>query len=213
MNKEYDTKQKILDAAQYLFARKGFQGTSLRAITGKAGVNLAAVNYHFGTKEALLKAVLERRLIPLNQVRKERLESVRDSARQKHMRPSVRDLLLAFIEPTLRFKETSPGAEDFIAIIGRSFSDPDGTVRKAFFQLVWPLFNLIFETFQEALPELSEKMLLWRLHFMLGAFSHTMHMCCGGMFHSDIIKIPLETDTNTIIENFIPFITAGMEAS
>jgi AcrR family transcriptional regulator len=82
-NQQGDTKQRILDAAEHLFALEGFRGTSLRDITGRAGVNLAAVNYHFGSKEALLRAVMERRLIPLNQVRIERLTKVRDSARQK----------------------------------------------------------------------------------------------------------------------------------
>lgn len=210
-NQQGDTKQRILDAAEHLFAQEGFKGTSLRDITGRAGVNLAAVNYHFGSKEALLRAVLERRLIPLNQVRIDRLTQVRDNARQKGQSPPVKELLLAFIEPTLQFKESSPGAEDFVALVGRSFSDPDDTVRNVFMELIWPLFQLIIETFHEALPELPEKTLLWRLHFMFGAFSQTMHVCCG-RFHSDTIKMPLDNDTKTIIAMFIPFITAGMEA-
>ncbi len=210
-NQQGDTKQRLLDAAEHLFAQEGFKGTSLRDITGRAGVNLAAVNYHFGSKEALLRAVMERRLIPLNQVRIERITKVRDSARQKGRRPPVKELLRAFIEPTLQFKESSPGAEDFVALVGRSFSDPDDTVRNVFMKLIWPLFQLILETFREALPELPEKTLLWRLHFMFGAFSQTMHVCCG-RFHSDVIKMPLENDSKTIINMFIPFITAGMEA-
>jgi hypothetical protein len=105
-----------------------------------------------------------------------------------------------------------PGKKgDFVALVGRSFSDPDDTVRNVFMKLIWPLFQLILETFHEALPELPEKTLLWRLHFMFGAFSQTMHVCCG-RFHSDAIKMPLENDSKTIINMFIPFITAGMEA-
>lgn len=210
-SQQVDTKQRILDAAEHLFAHESFKGTSLRDVTGRAGVNLAAVNYHFGSKEALLRAVMERRLIPLNQVRIERITKVRDSARHKGQRPPVKELLRAFIEPTLQFKESSPGAEDFVALVGRSFSDPDDTVRNVFMKLIWPLFQLIFETFHEALPELPEKTLLWRLHFMFGAFSQTMHICCG-RFHSDTIKMPLENDSKTIISMFIPFITAGMHA-
>ena len=60
-----DTVQRILDAAEVLFAQKGFAETSLRAITSRAGVNLAAVNYHFGSKEALVQAVFERYLTQL----------------------------------------------------------------------------------------------------------------------------------------------------
>jgi AcrR family transcriptional regulator len=212
MSNELDTKQRILDSAQYLFAREGFKGTSLRAITNRAEVNLAAINYHFGSKEALLKSVLERHLIPLNKVRMERLIHIRDTARQNQMRPSVSDLLVAFVEPTLKYKDSSQDAGDFIAIIGRAFFDPDDTVRKAFIQLILPLYELIVATFHEALPELSEKVLLWRLHFMFGSISHMMQIC-GGRFHSDIREFLLPTDTDTILGVLVPFITSGMESS
>lgn len=212
MGNELDTKQRILNSAQYLFAREGFKGTSLRAITSRAEVNLAAINYHFGSKEALLTSVLERHLIPLNKLRMERLIQVRDAARQKQTRPSVSDLLMAFVEPTLKYKDSSPDAEDFIAIIGRAFFDPDNTVRKAFIQMIFPLYELIVITFHEALPELPEKVLLWRLHFMIGAISHMMQMC-GGRLHPDIREFQLPTDTDTILAILVPFITAGMESS
>ena len=67
------TQKKILDAAEALFAQEGFHSTSLRMLTKKAGVNLAAVNYHFGSKEELIRAVIERRLLPLNRLRFEKL--------------------------------------------------------------------------------------------------------------------------------------------
>ena len=69
-----DTKQRILDVAERLFATRGFHATSLRAITRAAEVNLAAVNYHFGSKDALLEAVMLRRLGPLNEIRQARLD-------------------------------------------------------------------------------------------------------------------------------------------
>ena len=72
-----------LDAAQHLFAREGYQSTSLRAITKKAGANIAAINYHFGSKEELLKFVIERHLSPLNQMRKERLEKAKEKAKHE----------------------------------------------------------------------------------------------------------------------------------
>jgi hypothetical protein len=123
----------------------------------------------------------------------------------------VRDLVRAFIEPTFQFKETTPGSEDFIALVARSVADPDDTVRKVFLRLVSKLFKLIFEIFREALPELPEKVLLWRLHFMFGSFAHTMHVC-GGMFQTELIRVPTDIDADTIIEMFIAFVTAGMEA-
>jgi AcrR family transcriptional regulator len=212
MKRESDTKHKILDAAQYLFAREGFKGTSLREITGMAGVNIAAINYHFGSKEALLKAVLERKLIPLNEIRIDRLKSVTDTARKQGTAPEVRDLLLAFIEPTFQFKDTSPDASDFIVLVGRAFYDPDDTVRKAFIQLVWPLYELIVDVFRKALPQLPEQVLLWRLHFLFGSLSHVV-LLCGSTFHADLEEFPLATDTKTVLEILIPFMTAGIESS
>lgn len=211
MSREIDTKKKILDAAQHLFARDGFRGASFRAITNMAKVNLAAINYHFGSKEALLKAVLERHLVPLNQVRMNRIAHVRDAARAQGKRPLIRDLLLAFIEPTLEFRDTSPDAVDFVSLVGRVFYDPDNTVRKTFIQLVWPLYRMIVETFREALPDLQEKIFLWRIHLMIGAVSHTMNLCCSRMY-ADPEEFPLHTDTETVIDVLVSFIAAGMEA-
>lgn len=211
MKQEPDTKQKILDAAQHLFSREGFKGTSLRTITNRAQVNLAAINYHFGSKETLLKAVIERHLIPLNQMRKERLEKAREKAIAQGKIPTVNDLLLAIIEPTFQFMSTSPDAEDYIVLVGRAFYEPDGTVRRTVLQLVWPLFEFIVDLFKEALPEVPENILLWRLHFMFGTFSHTMLMC-GSDFYEDFAGFPLDTNAHTVIQAFTSFITAGMEA-
>src|SRR3954453_20324524 len=71
-----DTKTRILDAAERLFVEHGFEATSLRSLTSAAGVNLAAVNYHFGSKEELFQAVLTRRLDPMNQERIDLLAKV-----------------------------------------------------------------------------------------------------------------------------------------
>src|SRR6056297_2319041 len=114
-----DTKTRILDCAEELFARDGFHNTSLRGLTALADVNLASVNYHFGSKEALLEAVIERRLLPLNQVRSDKISAVLATARQQQKPPAVRELVRAFVAPTLEFRNSSPGARAFIALIGR----------------------------------------------------------------------------------------------
>src|SRR5437016_9525270 len=75
-----DTKTRILDAAERLFVEHGFEATSLRAITTAAGVNLAAVNYHFGSKEELFQTVLSRRLDPMNQERMDLLAELQRNA-------------------------------------------------------------------------------------------------------------------------------------
>ena len=89
-----DTKEKLLDAAEELFADHGFASTSLRDITTEADVNLAAVNYHFGSKLDLLRAVFARRIGPVNAERLERFDALDD--------PDVEEVLRAFIAPLFK---------------------------------------------------------------------------------------------------------------
>jgi len=205
-----DTKEKILDAAETLFASKGFRGTTIRAITDKAGVNLAAANYHFGAKQSLLEEVIKRRIIPLNRIRTEKLEEVRESAKKKRRAPNVRDVMHAFIEPTLKFKDSSPGAKNFFTFIGRSFTDPDDTVRQVFMKFIKPIFLLLSEITSEALPLLPREQMFWRLMFSMGALFHTINLC--GNMKDDFMGMKCETDTESLVNHIIPFVTAGMKA-
>ncbi len=204
-----ETKERILDSAEYLFARKGFHNTSLRAITGRAGVNLAAVNYHFGSKEALLEAVFQRRLVPLNKVRRQNLEVVRETARQEGRLPGVKESLRAFIEPTLAFPKSGTGAEDFIILVGRAMSDPDDTVRDVFIRHIAPLFHLLFDTLCEALPELSTDILFWRLQFAIGAMGHAI--CMAGKSYSLPEGVTPVSDVESLTAMLLDFVATGME--
>lgn len=207
---QLDTKTRILNAAEQLFAKEGYHYTSMRAITGAAEVNLAAVNYHFGSKEALLKAVIERRLLPLNQIRIERIHAVLTAAAETEQRPETTDLLRAFIEPTLAFRNEGPGAVEFIALIGRALSEPDETVRTCFIQQVLPLFKLLFDSLHQALPDLPENVLLTRLQFTMGAMSHVM--CISARPPLQIPGFPHPLADNCQAEELIGFARAGLEA-
>lgn len=203
-----DTKTRILDGAEQLFAREGFHNTSLRALTNLAEVNLASVNYHFGSKEALLQAVIERRLLPLNAIRKEKIETVLTLARQNSKQPAAEDLLRAFIEPTLNFRNSSPGAQDFISLIGRALSDPDETIRNCFVELVLPLLQLLLKGLGEALPQLAPEILFARLQFIMGSMSHVM--CMGG--HSALPNFPPAMKPKALTDQLLIFALAGLEA-
>ncbi len=205
-----DTKERVLDAAEYLFALDGYRGTSLREITGRAKVNLAAVNYHFGTKKTLVEEVIKRRLLPLNSLRKKRLNAVKADAHKKGKKPDIKAVLSAFIEPTLKFKESNHGAEYFFIFIGRSFSDPDHTVRDVFMRYIEPLFNLLYETACESLPRYSGDIIFWRLHFTLGALFHTIHICSH--INKEFMNMKIEMDADSLIDLMVPYVTAGMKA-
>ena len=150
-----DTSERILDAAEKLFAQNGYHNTSMREITGEAKVNLAAANYHFGSKEALLEEVFKRRLIPLNAIRSEALDRVKAQAEADGTLPEVGDVLRAFVEPTVRFCCIEPGATNFSALVGRSMSDADATVRTIFMQYILPLFKQLSALLSEALPQIE----------------------------------------------------------
>ena len=205
---EKDTRKRILDCAEKLFARDGYHCTTLRAITKKARANLAAVNYHFGSKEELLKEVIERRLVPLNEERIKSLEAVSDAAANEKRRPEVEEVLLAFIEPTFTFRDSGEGSRDFITLVGRSFSEPDGTVRGIFMQLIGPVFGLYSNLLSHALPEVPEEVFKWRLHFAIGAMAHIMHVSCSDCHQ----ELKTAINTEDLVAMYIDFFAAGMKA-
>lgn len=205
-----DTKSRLLDAAEGLFGSDGFHATSLRTITSRAGVNLAAVSYHFGSKEALLEAVFERRLIPLNALRLQRLQQVTATAADVGLRPAAREVLRAFIEPTMEFRASEPGKGAFSALVGRALAEADETVRASFLRHIQPAFLGLFEGLATALPEQSREQLFWRLQFALGSISHTL--CMGGWLRILPPRVDPGCDPQILTTQLLSFVTAGMEA-
>ena len=204
-----DTKQRILDAAEHLFARNGYHATSLRGITTTADANLAAVNYHFGSKEALLEAVIVRRLDPLNEIRNSQLEALLQKAELAGELPSCREVLRAFVEPTLRLRQQGSEAEDFIALIGRTLAEPRGIAMSIFLRHMQPLLQRIFQALALSLPALTEQDLFWRMHFTMGCLSHIMR--CHERYSMVPENVNIDLPVDELIEQFLDFTTAGME--
>src|SRR5258708_12316336 len=122
---QHETRTRILDAAEELFMQHGFEGTSMRPLTTKAGVNLAAVNYHFGSKHALIEAVFRRRLDPMNVARIAELEML-----EAEERPSSPETIIrAFITPGLRLLE-APNARrrNFARLPGPPYTHPNNAL-------------------------------------------------------------------------------------
>ncbi len=204
-----ETKQRILNAAEHLFAADGYHATSLRSITTAATVNLAAVNYHFGSKEALLEAVIVRRLSPLNEVRLGKLEALLKKAEQANEVPSVREILRTFVEPTLYLRQQGSDTEDFVALIGRILAEPRGVAMSIFIHHMEPLMIRLFQALTLSLPELSHQALFWRLHFVIGSLSHIMRCHERHSMVPDDVSIDLPVEE--LVEFFLDFTTAGME--
>ena len=206
-----DTKQRLLDAAEHLFARDGYHATSLRGITTAADANLAAVNYHFGSKEALLDAVIVRRLDPLNEIRRNQLEALLQKAESADELPSCREVLRTFVEPTLRLRQQGSEAEDFIALIGRTLAEPRGIAMGIFMRHMQPLMMRLFEALTLSLPMLSEQDLFWRIHFTMGSLSHLMR--CHERHSMVPENVNIDVPVDELIEYFLDFTTAGMEVT
>src|SRR5215468_8407453 len=123
------TKTRILDAAERLFVEHGFEATSLRSLTSAAGVNLAAVNYHFGSKEELFQSVLTRRLDPMNQERVDLLSALERDAAPAPV--ACEQILSAMFVPALRLaRDPERGGKDFLRLLGRAYADPAPFIRQ-----------------------------------------------------------------------------------
>lgn len=207
--KNSDTRECILDVCERLFAEKGVRETSLRAITGAAGVNIASVNYHFGSKKGLVEAVLKRRLDPLNSERIRRLEYIRKEAELKGTRPSVREIMRAIFEPILLFKENTEHSENFLRFIARSMTDPDETVKTIFLREIRPVFELMFELLKKACPNTPDDVLFWKIQFSLGAMGHSL----WGFRRLKMVPEGIDTDitSDKLLDLWLDFVTAGIE--
>ena len=172
------TKDKILDSAERLFGLRGFDATSLRSITSEAGVNLAAVNYHFQSKDALIHAVLARRLGPINQRRLELLDACEKAD------PLCLDAVLrAFILPLLEQAHTR--TEHLAPLMGRMYTEPAGFFERVIRDHLRIVLERFSAAFRRALPGLPETALFWRLHFLIGAIAHTLAGASALRFISD----------------------------
>ncbi|WP_018413378.1 TetR/AcrR family transcriptional regulator [Methyloversatilis thermotolerans] len=167
-----DTQLRIMDAAQSLFAAHGFEATSMRMITTTAGVNLAAVNYHFGSKDALVQAVLRRHLVPLNAQRMADLDEAERRAAGAPLKAHV--IVECFFGGSLRMASASEQGREFMRLLGRTFTEPLPAVRRCLAQEYGPVVARYRDAFSRALPAVPLQEIVWRLHFMFGATSYAV---------------------------------------
>jgi AcrR family transcriptional regulator len=166
-----DTKTRILEVAEELFAEQGLDRVSIRDITEAAKVNLAAVNYHFGGKEELIAAVFDRRVRPVNEARLQALGEVEAKAGNK--RPKVEDILEALIRPALLCHSgEQKGANAFAKLFGRCLAEPRRDIELLLRKQFQPLVDRLEAALMRALPHLSREDIFWRMKFTFGALHH-----------------------------------------
>lgn len=202
-----DTKERLLDAAEQLFAERGFAATSLRDLTAVAEANLASVNYHFGTKEALLAEVLGRRLAPVNSRRLALLDEVEAGSTEG---PRLERVLWAYLAPPFHsMRHWGEAGRRFTRLIGRIMSDPARSSSEALVAQFTTVRARFHAAFARALPALSGDEVERRMHYVIGTMVHTFLWCenisclCPGA----------EDDPDAVLNSLIGFAAAGMSAA
>jgi AcrR family transcriptional regulator len=202
------TKERILDTAERLFSKQGYSATSLRGIIAEADVNLAAVHYHFHSKEALLEAVILRRWLPANRDRLAMLNVCEQEAGEDA--PALEKVIEAFVAPTFRMaRDPSSGGMVFMELLGRLHAEGDLLPK-----ILTSQFGEVLERFglalRRALPDLPPEELVWRLHFAIGALAQTLR---GGSKDLQAISdLSLCFNSEAALERLVAFLSAGFRA-
>lgn len=203
-----DTKTRILDAAEKLFAERGFSETSLRLITSKAEVNLASVNYHFGSKKELIRAVLARYLdvfMPAASTEIKRLDAIPAQA-------TLEEILSSLVAPLLELNQLrTEGTTIFLQLLGRGYIESQGHLRWFITTHYGQHLDTFVSTVSASAPHIPPAEMFWRLHFTLGTIVFTM---ASADALNDIAKAEFgeHNDIEAVIRKVIPYMAAGVSA-
>ena len=206
MIRQGNTRARILDVAEELFGERGLDRVSIRDITRKAKVNLAAINYHFGSKEDLVGAVFERRVVPVNEARLAALDVVEKSA--GHRPPKLEAILDAFIRPALQSPLEAAKGSAFSKLFGRCLSEPSPEVEALLKKQFEPLAKRMQAALKSSLPHLSRSEIFWRMKFTYGALHHWL--LTRDKFRPDWVE---RVDVEVQIQKLISFTAAGFRAA
>lgn len=166
---QFSTKERILDAAETLFAQHGFGGTSLRQVTSQADVNIAAVNYHFGSKENLVNEVFRRRMDEMSGQRMARLRAAVEADPA-----DLEGILAAFVEPPLAMAQDRHGGGAFIRVIARAYAEKNDSLRRFLSEQYGHVLRAFAKAIAGCMPGLSKEELYWRLDFLAGSLTYAM---------------------------------------
>lgn len=205
---QVSTKDQIMDVAERLFGEKGFDGTSMRELTKAAEVNLAAVNYHFRSKEGLLDAIFARRLQPMNRQRLELLDGVLAEAGEET--PDLERVLEALMGPPLWLhNDTDGGGAAFFKLVGRVHSEPRAEVRVMFRKYFDEIEKRFVAALERCLPDLPPVELMWRGIFSIGAMAHTLCECRELAPRYPELN---PEDVDSLVRRLVTFAAAGFRA-
>jgi L,D-transpeptidase YbiS len=202
------TAQRILDTAVELFAEKGFEQTSIRDITQAAGVNIAAINYHFGSREALVHAVAERYLTPLCQDMERQFDDYDASATEL----SLEDLLELMIRSMLKaVEQDTQGVCLFMRLVSQAYLSSDDSLRSFLDRRYGAYFRRFLQQLSLKVPMLSQSEFYWRCHFLVGAavLPLARHGLLSGQ---EQILLGLQATEAEVFHRLVAFLAAGFRS-
>ena len=206
---EAGTRDRVLDVAEKLFAERGLNAVSIRDITREAEANLGAINYHFSTKEGLIAAVLERRMVPLEEQRLKALDAVEAAA--KSGQPKLEAVLEAIFRPAVeQAMDSKCGGATFSKILARLLLEPNPAADKVIRSQFEPMIRRFDAALMRAMPKLTPQDVFWRMHLLIGALHHSLLMLDR---EPPPGVPPLRTNTETYVQRFVAFAAATFRAS
>lgn len=206
-----ETATRILDAAEGLFVELGMEATSLRLITQQAGANLAAVNYHFRSKDALFEAVFLRRFEPWAAQCMEELDALEERVAAGAQELTAEAVVMSYARPALALsKDPARGGVMFVRLFSRVLVENQHQLRETLSQRYGALVSRYAHAMGRALPGLTEAEVQWRMHL---GFSVMFHAFAG----NDILKVfgpsaVSARDPDLIVRHVVPFVIAGLTA-
>ena len=204
-----ETKKKIITCAGRLMAEKGFAAVTSKEICESAGVNTAAVNYHFGSKDALVQAVFRRRLTALNQERLAELDRLEGEAGGTPLRPS--GIVEAFFGTALRMAaDTEHGGHSFMRLLARTYNEPNAFVREFLAEEYAEVMDRFLGALFVSLPEVPRAEILWRFHFMTGAMAFAISGL-GGLYELAGLSAT-DDDPQRLLPRLMSFLLGGLRA-
>jgi len=201
-------RQRIIDAAARLFSAEGFAATSLRQITAEAGVNLAAVNYHFGSKENLHLELIARAVAPLNARRVALLDQA-EAAASPHPAP-IESILDAFGRPCFDMSR-QPGNESTLRLLAKSLHENEQHMRILMERECRPIIERFFPALTRALPGCPPERIHWAFHFSFGSLVHALTQADALNHITQGRCGPVDPDT--ALSRWVTFCAAGLRAS
>ncbi|MCW5692600.1 MAG: TetR family transcriptional regulator [Pseudolabrys sp.] len=203
------TRQKILDAAEFLFAEHGYSAVSLRSITARAGVNVAAIHFHFASKEALFEALFDRRVSPINAARVAALDALVQKAPDSAI--SVEQVIEEFIKPHLMSSDSfDAGRIVMLQFMARVAAENDPDLQAFMNERFFPPWRVLVQATKRALPDIAENEVSWGLFFLLGALYYVNP---SRRWLTEVTQGKCDVnDTRSAYKYLVPFLAGGLRA-